>query len=288
MLSLYISRHRAIDCHGGRFLVLIILCISVLPVQADFDETYRLDIGGSVVDFDSKIRINSRDDSIDKDIDLEDGLGFDSQLRLGFVKGTWRMANRHRLSLLYAPIKRTTEKTTSNDIEIGGDIIRAGAFVGSSAKTHVFDIEYLYSFYKRPNLELGVSAGIYWMNTLTEVTASGQVILEGSDQEEFRTDFQASQRLIAPLPLFGLSASYAITPQWLAHAYARYFDITISDIEGRIVSFNIKTEYYFTSHFALGAALVSFDLDVKHNGVVFFNTLEYDYSGLQAYLALKY
>lgn len=288
MLTLYISRHRVIDCPRGRFLALIILCITVLPAQADFDEIYRLDIGGSVVDFDSKIRINSQDDSIDKEIDFEDGLGFDSQLRIGFVKGSWRMANRHRLSLLYVPIKRTTEKTTSNDIEIGGDIIRAGASVGSSAKTHVFDIEYLYSFYKRPNLELGVSAGIYWMNTLTEVTASGQVILEGSDQEEFRTDFQANQRLIAPLPLLGLSASYAITPQWLAHAYARYFDVTISDIEGRIVSFNIKTEYYFTSHFALGAALTSFDVDVKHNGVVFINTLGYDYSGLQAYLALKY
>ena len=278
----------SLSCHVSRLFTFIILCITALPVQADFDERYRLDIGGSVVDFDSKIRINSRDDSVDKEIDFEDGLGFTSQVQLGFVKGTWRMGDRHRLSLLYVPIRRTTEVTTQNDVEVGGNIIKAGANVNASVNTHVFDIEYLYSFYKRPDLELGVSAGIYWMNSLTEMNASGNVIIEGSNQEEFRSDFQSNQRLIAPLPLLGLSASYEITPRWLAHAYARYFDITISDIEGRIISFNIKTEYFFTDHFALGAGLTSFDVNVKYNGVVFFNSLGYAYNGLTAYMVLKY
>ena len=272
----------------SRLFTFIILCITVLPVQADFDERYRLDIGGSVLDFDSKIRINSRDDSVDKEINLEDTIGLTSQVQLGFVKGTWRMGDRHRLSLLYTPIRRTTEVNTANDVEVGGNIIKAGATLNVSVNTHVFDIEYLYSFYKRPDLELGISAGIYWMNSLTEVNASGQVIIEGSNQEEFRSDFQSNQRLVAPLPLLGLSASYEINPQWLAHAYARYFDITISDIEGRIVSFNIKTEYFFTDHVALGAGLASFDVNVKYNGVVLINSLGYAYTGLTAYMVLKY
>jgi hypothetical protein len=277
-----------LSCSVTRCFVIIVLCVTALPARADFDELYKLEMGRAVVDFDSKISVNSRDDSINKELDFEDTAGFDSQLRIGVVKGSWRMADRHRLSLLYAPIKRATELTTSKDIEIDGNIIRAGASLGTSVKTHVFDIEYLYSYYKRPNLELAVSAGIYWMNSLTEFTASGQVVIEGSGQEEFRSDYQANQRLVAPLPLLGLSASYAITPQWIAHAYARYLDVTISDIEGRILSFNLKTEYYFTDHVALGAAYTVFDLSVRHNGVVFFNSLSYEYSGLQAYLALKY
>ena len=126
------------------------------------------------------------------------------------------------------------------------------------------------------------------MNSLTEVNASGQVIIDGSNQEEFRSDFQSNQRLIAPLPLFGLSASYEINPRWLAHAYAKYFDITISDIEGRITSLSIKTEYFFTDYFALGAGLTSFDVNVKYNGVVFLNTFGYSYTGLTAYMVLKY
>ena len=268
--------------------IFIILCMTALSAHADFDEKYRLDIGGSVLDFDSKIRINSRDDSIDKEIDLEDTVGLTSQVQLGFIKGTWRMGDRHRLSLLYTPIRRTTEVTAQNDVEVGGNIIKAGATLNASVNTHVFDIEYLYSFYKRPDLELGISAGIYWMNSLTELNASGQVIIEGSNQEDFATDFQSNQRLVAPLPLLGLSASYEINPRWLVHAYARYFDITISDIEGRITSLNIKTEYFFTDHFALGAGLASFDVNVKYNGVVFINSLGYSYTGLTAFMVLKY
>lgn len=268
--------------------MLLVLCNIAWPVQADFDERYRLEVGGTIVNFDSAIRINSRDDSIDKEIDLEDDVGVDSEVRIGTMKGSWRMADRHRLTLLYAPISRATERTTVNDIEVGGDIIRAGASVGVETKTHVFDIEYLYSFYKRPKLELAVSAGIYWMNTNTEVSAAGLVRVEGSDQDEFRSDFQESQRFVAPLPLLGVSASYAITPRWLTHVYARYLDVTINDIEGRILSMNLKTEYYFTDHLALGAFYTAFDLSVEQRGVVFINSLKYSYEGLAVYLALRY
>jgi len=271
-----------------RRLIIVVLCVIAWPVQADFDEIYRLDIGATVVNFDSEIRINSRDDSIDEEIDLEDDLGINSEVRMGTLKGSWRMADRHRLTLLYAPINRSTERTTVNDIEVGEDIVRAGASVGVSTKTHVFDIEYLYSFYKRPKLELGVSAGIYWMNINTEITAAGQVLVEGSDQDEFRTDFQANQRFVAPLPLLGLSASYAINPRWLTHAYARYLDVTINDIEGSILSLNLKTEYYFTDHVGLGALYTAFDVSVRQDGVVLTNTLQYSYEGLAAYLVFRY
>jgi hypothetical protein len=258
------------------------------PVQADFDERYMMEIGATVVNFDSHIRINSRDGSIDKEIDLEDDIGVDSEVRMGSLKGSWRMADRHRLTLLYVPINRSSERTTYNDIEIGGDIVRAGASVGVSTKTHVFDIEYLYSFYKRPKLELAGSAGIYWMNIKTEITAAGEVLAEGSDQDEYRTDFQANQRFIAPLPLLGLSASYAINPRWFAHAYARYLDVTINEIDGRILSLNLKTEYYFTEHVALGALYAVFDVSVEQSGVVFINSVKYSYDGLAAYISFKY
>lgn len=274
-------------CPVIRYFIIVILCVIAWPVQAEFDETYRLDIGASLVEFDSKVRINSRDDSVDEEIDLED-LGFDSQLRLGVVKGTWRMADRHRLSLLYSQIKRATGVTTKKDIEVAGTIIRAGATVASSVKTHVYDIEYLYSYYKRPDLELGVSAGIYWMNSLTELIAEGEVRIEGETQDEIRNNFEAYQRLIAPLPIVGLSASYEIKPQWLAHAYARYLDVAINDIDGRILSLIVKTEYFLTEHVAVGASYASFNVNVRQNGVVFINTLQYGYNGLQASLVLRY
>ena len=268
--------------------VFFILCLVIRPAWSALDETYQLTIGASISDYDSNVTINSRDDSIDKEIDFEDVLGLDNEVRLGWIKGVWRMGNRHRLSLIYLPIKRTSELTTQKDFNVGGNVIKAGATLGTSFSTHVFDIEYIYSFFKRPDLELGITAGLYWMNSLVELTAAGEIILEGENQPEFRTDYRASQRLIAPLPLLGMIAVYEINPQWRAKAFARYFDVTIGDIDGRILSLTLGTEYYFTKHVGLGASFTSFDLSVTQNGVVFINSLQYQYDGLQAFMVFKF
>jgi hypothetical protein len=269
-------------------ITLLMLSIIAVPAWSDFDERYELTFGGSFTEFDSKIRINSRDDSIDNEIDLEDTLGFDNDVSLGWINGKWRMADRHRLSLLFVPITRTSELTTSRDFDVGGNVIKAGAFIGSSVNTYVFDIEYIYSFFKRPALEIGFSAGIYWMNSLAELTAAGDILFEGSDQPEFRSDYEANQRLIAPLPLIGFTGSYEFNSRWRAHATARYLDVTISDIDGRVLNMNLSTEYYFNRYFGAGVALAMFDVSVRQNGVVFINTLTYEYTGLQAYVAMRY
>jgi len=274
--------------HTFRLLALVFVCVAASPAWSAFNETYKLTVGGMVTDFETSIRINSRDNSIDDKIVLEDDLGFDSTIQSAWIRGYWRMASRHRLSLLYTRFSRATELTSTTDIDIDGNIIKAGAFIGTSARTHVFDIEYMYSFFKRPNIELGVTAGLYWMNSVFELAAAGEVIFEGEAQPEFRSDYEANQRLIAPLPLIGLTLGYEFNDKWRVRAGARFFDVTISNIDGYIFSTNLGTEYYFTKHVGLGAALAWFDLSVKYNGVVFINTLEYEYVGLQAYLSFKY
>lgn len=278
-----------LSCKHVFSLYVILLIYLIVPrANAAFDETYKLNIGGTVADFETSLSINSQDDSIDSEIKLEEGLGFDSTVRVGFIRGFWRIAPRHRLSLLYTPIRRTSELTLQNDIVVGGNTIKAGAYVSTTVETHLFDFEYIYSFYKRPNVELGITAGLYWMNSVAELAAAGEVIIEGETTPEFRGDYQAAQRLIAPLPLIGLTAGYEINDKWRIEAAARFFDVTISDIDGYLFSSNLGTEYYFTKHIGLGASLGWFNLSVKHNGVVFINTLSYEYAGLQAYLSYKY
>lgn len=271
-----------------RSVALLAVCSVVTPLQAAFDERYEITIGASVTDYDSKIRINSRDNSVDKEIDFEDVLGFDTSVKLGWIRGSWRMADRHRLSVLYLPINRTSQVTTQKDLDIGGNILKAGAFMGTEFNTHTFDIEYIYSFYKKPEWEIGITAGIYWMNSRVELSAAGEVVPEGSDQAEFRTDYQANQRLIAPLPLIGVKAGYEFNQHWRAGAAARYLDVTIGDIEGRILSLNLMAEYFFNKNLGLGASLTSFDVNVRQNGVVFINALSYQYNAVQAFLILKY
>jgi len=269
-------------------MVLAAVSLPASPAWSAIDETYRLVAGGLVTDFETSLRINSRDNSIDDEINLEDDLGLDSTIRSAWIRGYWRMAKRHRLSLLYTRFSRATEFVSQSDINVGENVIKAGAFFGTSARTHVFDIEYVYSFFKRPNIELGISAGLYWMNSVFELEAAGEVILEGETEPEFRSDYEANQRLIAPLPLIGLAGAWEFKENWRVKAQARVFDVTISDIDGYVFSANLGAEYYFTQQFGLGSSIGAFNLSVQHNGVVFINTLAYEYSGLQLYMVLKY
>ena len=85
-----------------------------------------------------------------------------------------------------------------------------------------------------------------------------------------------------------MKVAYAINQQWRVRASALYLDVTIGDIEGRILNLNMSTEYYFNKHLGLGPSLTSFDVSVRQNGVVFINALTYQYNAVQAYLVLEY
>jgi hypothetical protein len=274
--------------HTKRIILSIWICSISQPALSAFDETYKLAIGSSINDFDTSLSINSRDGTIDKEIDLEDKLGFDQRVRLTWARGDWRIADKHRLGLAYTQINRSSELTSQNDISVDGNIILAGANLSSSVKTHVFDIEYIYSFYKRHNIELGVTAGIYWMNSLAEVAGSGNIILEGEDQDKFFSDFSSNQRLIAPLPLIGLTADYAVSDSWILRGSARYFSITINDIDGYLLNMNLAAEYSFNKHFGAGLSASLFDVRVDHRGIITNNSLNYKYNGVLGFIVIKY
>lgn len=274
--------------HASRIILSIWVCSLSQPALSAFDETYKLAIGASINNFDTSLSINSRDGTIDKEIDLEDQLGFDQRVRLMWARGDWRLADRHKLSLAYTQIDRSSSLTSQKDFELDGNTILAGANLSSSVKTHVFDIGYIYVFYKRPNIELGVTAGLYWMNSLAEVAGSGTVILEGDDEENFDTSFSSNQRLIAPLPLLGITADYALNEKWIVRGTARFFSITINDIDGYLLNLNLVAEYSFSKHFGAGASASLFDVRVDHHGVVTENSLNYEYIGALGYVVIKY
>ena len=266
---------------------LLILLFITTPAWSEIDYKYRASMGYSVQAFDTDIIVRSQDESINKEIELEDDLGFDSDVNTGWLRGVYRMANRHRLSLTYTPIRRSANAVSQKDINIEDNIIKAGASIETSVKTDIFDIEYLYSFYKRRNIEASVSGGLYWLYYKFELNAAGEIVRDGSE-ENIQTNYESDLRLHAPLPLLGLSGTYEVNPRWYLHAAARYFYIAVNDIEGQLVSAGLGTDYYFTEHWGLGLSISTFSLDVEKDGIVFNSSLAYKFNGAQLYVVYKY
>ena len=190
-----------------QLLALFVLLLTTNTAWSDINYRYRASMGYSVQLFDTDIIVRSQDESINKEIDLENDLGFDTNVQSGWLRGVYRMANRHRLSLTYTPLRRKASAVSQKDINIEDNIIKAGASIETSNRTDIFDIEYLYSFYKRPNTELSVSGGLYWMYYKFEFKAAGEIVFGGSGEEQIRINYETDLRLNAPLPLLGLSQS---------------------------------------------------------------------------------
>jgi hypothetical protein len=232
--------------------------------------------------------MNSHNNKIDEGIDLEDDLGFDKNVRAGWLAGFWRYADNHRVRLNYLPIRRSAEANLDKDIELDDQLVKAGAYIKSSSRLNIYDIDYIYSFYRRPNLDIGFSAGLYWMQSRLEVEASGEISSEDGENINFRDSYESHRSFNVPMPLLGLSASYEIIPGWRVHGSSRYLAFSYNNVSGRILSLSFKTDYYFTEHWGMGLSLASFDLHLDREGQVFQNEFSWEYSGAQAYVAFKY
>lgn len=271
-----------------RILVGLGILFVATTTQAALDELYRISVGTSISNFNSEIKINSRDGSIDTGVDLEDDLGFDSQTNYNWISGWYRVADNHRLSLTYSPIRRSTSWSNQQDVVIDNTTIKAGASISSELQTNIFDFSYIYSLYNKPQFELGLLAGIYWLENNIRISASGNVQAEGEDTPVFKSDYFAEQKLQAPMPLFGFSAAYEISPSWRANAAVRYFALQVSKVKGSIMSASVSTEYYFNANWGMGAGLSAFSLNVESANVVTSNSFEWSHSSAKLYAVYKY
>ena len=272
----------------GATVILVVGVMISQSVYADIDELFRLRVGGVITQFDTNVRFTSRDGSIDTGVDLEDDVGYDPAVRGGLLRGWYRVGDNHRISLTYVPVNRTSFIVSDEDIEIGDDIIKAGASMAWDTQNRLLDFSYIYSVYHRPNIELGLTAGVYWLRHETEVLIAGEVQSPNEPDPVFRVDYNSRFKLHAPLPILGVTTEYEINPSWRLNAELRYLSVTINEYDGRVFNAVVGTDYYFTKSLGVGLSLSSFSLEVDVESIVLNGALTWAYNGAQLYLVYKY
>ena len=277
--------------HSHSVVAIVLLFVGVMishPVDAALDEVFSLRVGGLISEFDTNVRFTSRDGSIDEGIDLEDDIGYDPEVSAGFIRGWYRVGDNHRIALTYAPVTRTSLIVSEKDIEIGDDIIKAGAGMAWDTQNRLLDVSYIYSFFRRPNIELGLSAGVYWLRNETEVLVAGEVQSPNEPAPIFRADYKNSFKLHAPLPILGVAGEYEINPSWRLNGELRYLSVTIDEYDGRVFNAVLGTDYYFTKSLGVGLTLSSFSLEVDVESLILNGALKWSYNGAQLYVVYKY
>ena len=258
-------------------IFLATLIISSLINAEGMPDTYKLSLGTYLTgDFNSATQIGNNN-GVSVDLDLQDIFNMDTDLASLYIDGYYRFNPRHRIEVGYKSTKSSGQSNTA--FTVGGNIIQdinITAGVNAHYNLAVSKLMYTYSFFHQDNMEVGISAGIYY----------AQFDLGfGAKVEKIGGDF--AFKVAQGLPVVGARMDYTINPQWhVLYAFdifalggdlnveSETSDNVLKKFDGYMSDFTLSTEYRLYENFALGG---SFNYAAQDFSIVLENAVQEDY-----------
>ncbi|HSN04076.1 MAG TPA: hypothetical protein VLS44_03780 [Nitrospira sp.] len=238
-----------------------------------FGATANVSVGGPVL-------------GVGTNIDLTNTLGVNSSTDAFRLDGLYRFNDRHAIGLSYYRVGLSGDKSINQQILINDQTIDAGAATQTSLSFNTYRLIYNYTFYRNDKVELGVSPGLYMMQTKFSFAAQGTITGPGGVSAGSSTIVK--EELTLPLPSIGLIANYNITPKLQFQSRYDIFYLTIGDYTGAMFEFYAGLEYRLHKHFAMGAAFDRLQAELRGSGDEGFNAnfsynLAYVYATIYAF-----
>jgi hypothetical protein len=194
----------------------------------------------------------------------------------------YRFNERHAVGFSWYRVGLGGDKSITQQIQVGDNVINAGAQTQSSLSFNIFRLIYDYSFYRTDKVELAVSPGLYMMKTRFDFAASGTI--NGTTGNTT----VVNEEITLPLPSIGLVANYNITPKLQFQSRYDFFYLHIGNYTGAMFEFYAGLEYRLFKHFAMGAAFDRLQAGLRGDGDNGFNVnfsynLAYLYATIYAF-----
>jgi len=215
-------------------------------------DKYMIRLGAYYVDRASTSFLILDSNGLGARVSFDKDLGGDTTDSDARIDGYYRFNDRHRLEFGNFTVDRNGVTTLTVDLDIGDETFVAMETVKTNIKYTITKVGYAYSFYHSPQVELSLVAGLNI--TDYDISYSGSSGTSGASG------------VTAPLPLFGLQMTYAISPKWSVRYLSEAFYIDIEDtLKGTLLNSEFVWEYKAFKNFAIGAGTtrVSTDFDVN-------------------------
>jgi hypothetical protein len=219
---------------------------------------------------------------IGTNIDLTNTLGVDSSTDAFRLDGLYRFNDRHAVGLSWYRVGLSGDKSLNEQIQINDQTIAAGASTTTSLNFNIWRLLYNYSFYRNDKVELGVSPGLYMMQTKFNFAAQGAIT---SPTTGTFSATSVNEQLTLPLPSIGLVANFNITPKLQFQSRYDFFYLTVNNYTGSMFEFYAGLEYRLMKHFAMGAAFDRLTAELRGSGNQGFN-INFSYNLLYIYATL--
>lgn len=231
---------------------------------------------------------NSSEIKIRADGESSQGTEFDWGDTLGDVDGTsirldsyWRINDRHHIRFMYTENSSKRTKVLDREIEWNGETIPVNASVSSDFGFYVVEVAYEYDFSKREDRELVLSAGLHYTAFSTELIGTYSTPGGGGGT----TTVGSKRDLGAPLPVIGARGMWNLGGNWWLDGQVQWFQVAIDNIDGSILNYRAAVIWQPKQWIGFGVGYDSFgiDVDAEGEGERLRGTLEWTYSGPQAF-----
>jgi len=235
-----------------------------------FVDRFRISLGFYGGNNNTNIQLNSTSGEIGTNIDFENDLGYDSYSSSVFADFQWRSTSRSRFMLSYYNLRRDTNYRLEKTFEFGDNTYNVGADIYSYFNAAVYRFSYGYAILSKPKYEVGLSIGTHIIGVDAGIGLAGDnIIAEKND----------NFGVTAPLPDFGIWGGYAFSERFALNAEFDYFAITIENIKGQVVSYNISATYKLSKHFNITGAFNSLNTTVDRTGNLAYAKVEWGNNG---------
>lgn len=208
-----------------------------------------ISIGAFITDRDTETRLDSNA-GLGTDIGLEDDLGLDSSTTVfRFSADVW-FKPRQRFDFSVFDLSRSASREISETIEFGDEIFAINTVVNTDSDLTITKLDYSFAVLSRPRGYLGLTGGLYVMDTRLSLSEATLGSVETED-------------LTAPLPVIGLRGEYAISDRFTLRGASQWFSIDLDDASGDLQDFYIGSDYRFGDRFFLGLAYNKVTMDVR-------------------------
>lgn len=210
----------------------------------------------------------------------------ENQLRLAedksdvFLDGFYRITPKKTLQFTWLRLARDAVTVIDESIDFQG--IEFKGFVASQFDSTLFKLVYSYSFFNNGKVNGGFAAGLSTYRY--KLGLAGDIVIRDENGNEVGTDIDDQvEDLLIPLPTVGIFLDYAIMKRLIFRARVDFLDVSIGDLEGRLLDTKMSLDWYFNKNIGIGFATAGTTLDVQDTGDDPFSA-NYRYSGLQFYV----
>jgi len=281
--------------------ILILLCLLTSPAMAQsedsgdyekFNAPWRVYLGGFSPSLRSEISING-DEVTPPPIDVEDELGVKDSDTVPWGGIAWHISERNALEFEWFSLNRNgSVDIVSEPIEVADLIIESGS-INSVFDLTIGRLTYGWSLARSERMDLQVKGGLH----LADFSASLQLVGAVCDVSlgemppgcpGAQSPPAESDEVTAPLPHFGLSWAYAITPNVSTTLQVIGFAIEIDGIDGSLIELDADVAWQPWQNFGFGAGLRYFNVNVEGSGARLDAEFDFEYYGPVLYVQARF